>query len=300
MKFDTVQRHSASVQKVLEHILIHREDSTSIENLSRVACFAPFHFHRVFRSVTGDSIQRYIRRLRLHYSVNQLLFTEETILSIALQAGYQSHEGFTRAFQQNLGVPPSSLRAFSASACRAGSSGGISESVSKRMAACLFSVPVQHGSLIRRKVIFRSHFGPYGEVHECWKQLYAQARTCGLNLDTSQPIGIMYDHPLRCERVRYDACLTVDSDFKGTSDLAMQVITARECVVASHHGPYSLSPYTYMQLVNQCALKQVGSIAHLPYYEVHQHCFPITGYEAIADIFVPLSAPGAKRNAESS
>ena len=300
MKFDTTQRHSASVQKVLEYILVHRDDSATIESLSKVACFAPFHFHRVFRSVTGDSVQRYIRRLRLHYSINQLLFTEETILNIALQAGYHSHEGFTRAFQQNLGVAPSSLRAFSIKSCRAGSSEGISESACKRIADRLFWIPVQQGSLIRKKVIFRSHFGVCGEVQNCWKQLYAQARACGLNLEISQPIGIMYDHPLRSERIRYDACLTVDPDFKGSSDLAMQVISAQECVVASHHGPYSLSSYTYVQLVNQCALRQTGSVTPLPYYEIYQQFAPIAGQEIHTDIFVPLAQPNGKRVSQNA
>lgn len=293
MKSDTAERHSAGVYRALEHILVNRDDSTTtIQKLSRVAHFAPFHFRRVFRSVTGQSVQRYIRTLRLDYSVNQLLFTDDTILNIALQAGYQSHEAFTRAFQQSLGVAPSTLRVVFAARRSSGANDRRLPALSSHLANRHLSlVNVQHGSLRKAKVIFRSYFGPYVDVPECWRQLYAQASALGLSPRHMRPVGIMYDHPLACERVRYDACLTVSPDFRYSPDFAMQIVRDRLCTLTAHRGPYSLTPYTYVRLVNQCTIQEAGSITPLPYYEVYHECPPTAGQDVHADIFVPLAKP---------
>lgn len=291
MKSDTAQRHSAGVFRALDHVLVNSDNSAAtIQKLSKVARFAPFHFHRVFRSVTGVSVQRYIRRLRLDYSINQLLFTDGTILNIALQAGYQSHEAFTRAFQQSVGVSPSALRvAFAAGSQPGTSSERVSAANSSAIACRLYPVSVQRRPLTKAKVIFRSHFGPYVDVPECWKQLSAQAVSFGLNPSQLRAVGIMHDHPLRCERVRYDACFVVGPEFGGSSEFAMQVLPDPPCAVTPHFGPYSLTPYTYIRLVNQCAIQGTNSIVPLPYYEVYQEGPPTVSQDARADLFVPLA-----------
>lgn len=296
MKTDTVNRHSASVMRVLDHVLVSRDDSKTIQELSRIARFAPFHFLRVFRSVTGESLQRYIRKLRLDYAVNQLLFTEETIVNVALQAGYQSHEAFTRAFQHTVGVAPSALRAsFGVKAQTERNGECVSELSSHLLTRRWSSVPMRYGQLPGGKVIFRSHFGPYRQVPECWRQLCEKARSIGIDLVRAQFVGIMYDHPLKCENVRYDACLAIGPEFRGRSDMGMQVIADAGCVITPHHGPYQLSPYAFIRLMNQCAIQGDRPGLALPYYEIYNDCPPMAGQDVSADIFVVLADKDKKQ-----
>lgn len=67
-----------------------------MEELARVACFSSFHFHRIFAAMTGETLADHVRRLRLERA--------------ALDAGYEAHEAFTRAFKAAYGVSPVEFR----------------------------------------------------------------------------------------------------------------------------------------------------------------------------------------------
>lgn len=82
----------------------------SLAELAAIAQCAPSHFQRLFSLYTGVSVMRYQRLLTLDRAASQLAFRAQSILEIALDAGYQSNEAFTRAFQQFVGQSPRAFR----------------------------------------------------------------------------------------------------------------------------------------------------------------------------------------------
>ena len=70
-----------------------------------------FHFARTFSTATGSTPAGYIRARRLSVAAKALAFGQDDILSVALDAGYASHEAFTRAFQSQFGCAPRDIRA---------------------------------------------------------------------------------------------------------------------------------------------------------------------------------------------
>lgn len=74
------------------------------------ACLSPYHFHRLFRAVTGLSPGLYIRKRRLTSAAELLLDGKKSVIEIALDAGYESQEAFTRAFKSMFGITPGSMR----------------------------------------------------------------------------------------------------------------------------------------------------------------------------------------------
>src|SRR5580692_146497 len=99
------------LEKVIEFIGKHLDDDLDLTQLSEVACFSKYHFHRLFTAYTGLSLQQYIRWLRLKRAAHQLIVDKEkSIIEIAMNAGFESHEAFTRAFKQICGVSPSEFR----------------------------------------------------------------------------------------------------------------------------------------------------------------------------------------------
>jgi AraC family transcriptional regulator len=70
-----------------------------------------FHFDRVVSSVCGETPARFRRRVLLERSAYRLLTSGRSVLDVAVEAGYSSHEAFTRAFERAYGVPPSAWRA---------------------------------------------------------------------------------------------------------------------------------------------------------------------------------------------
>ena len=71
---------------------------------------SPFHLQRIFSAEIGESPLQYGRRVRLQRAAAALLVTSKSVLEIALDAGYSSHEGFTRAFRALFSVSPQTFR----------------------------------------------------------------------------------------------------------------------------------------------------------------------------------------------
>lgn len=97
--------------KVIEFIGKHLDNKITLDQLSEIACFSKYHFHRLFTAYTGLSLQQYIRWLRLKRAAHQLIVDKDkSIIEIAINAGFESHESFTRAFKQSCGINPSAFR----------------------------------------------------------------------------------------------------------------------------------------------------------------------------------------------
>lgn len=79
-------------------------------SLAAEAGYSPFHFHRVFAAMTGETPATFIRRLRLERAAATLNQTKLPIGEIAMEAGYGTPDAFARAFKQSFGLLPSEFR----------------------------------------------------------------------------------------------------------------------------------------------------------------------------------------------
>ncbi len=99
------------IDRVIEYIGKNLDEEFSLEKLCEIACFSKYHFHRLFTAYTGLSLNNYIKWMRLKRAAHQLIVNrEDTIINIALDAGFESHESFSRAFKQVCGQSPSAFR----------------------------------------------------------------------------------------------------------------------------------------------------------------------------------------------
>lgn len=96
---------------VFDYIDRHLDDAMSLEQLSGVANFSKFHFHRQFSDYAGISVARYVQLMRLRRASYRLVFNPEArITDIALEAGFENPESFSRAFKNTFGQTPSRFR----------------------------------------------------------------------------------------------------------------------------------------------------------------------------------------------
>ena len=99
------------VERALWFIESHFARDITLDEISDAACVSRYHMSRVFAVSTGISIMRYLRARRLSVAATALANGAPDILSVALDVGYGSHEAFTRAFREQFGMTPESMRA---------------------------------------------------------------------------------------------------------------------------------------------------------------------------------------------
>jgi len=100
----------ARINRVIDHVLANLEGPLRLEDLAKVACFSSFHFHRVFKAVTGETAQQLVKRVRLERALFMLSHgPAPSLTEVALACGFASSSDFSRSFKQRYGVPPSAL-----------------------------------------------------------------------------------------------------------------------------------------------------------------------------------------------
>ncbi len=99
------------VQPALALAAARLDEPLPLAVLSARAGISPFHLHRLFSAVAGETPKQYILRLRVSRAAAMLLASDDSVLDIALSCGFQSHEAFTRAFRRRFGLTPRDYRA---------------------------------------------------------------------------------------------------------------------------------------------------------------------------------------------
>jgi AraC family transcriptional regulator len=292
MKRSTQQLYTERILSVLVFIQKHLDEELSLDEYARVAHFSPYHFHRIFRGMVGESLHEHIRRLRLERAATRLKRTDRAVIEIALEAGYETHEAFTRAFRAMWSCSPSGYRRDKSTALAFGPGVHYDSSADNLRLPSggeIMEVRIEHIEPMR--VAFVRHVGPYDQVGTAWERLCTQLGKDGLIGPGTRFIGICYDDPevTRPEKIRYDACITADSSFTAEDDIGVQTIGGGEYAVTTHVGPYELLGQTYAKLLGQWLPASGRELRSEPSLESYLNAPESTDPEdLITDIYAPL------------
>lgn len=99
------------VEKAIWFIESHFADDVTLDAVAKVCGLSRFQTSRLFSHATGKSVSAYLRGRRLTEAARALAAGAPDILAVALQAGYGSHEAFSRAFRDQFGLTPAEMRA---------------------------------------------------------------------------------------------------------------------------------------------------------------------------------------------
>lgn len=106
------QRWTQEVTKEVDGwIKGHGDERLSLSSLSETLGFSEFYISRKFKEISGMSFRDYLRYRRLAFALKEIRDTEKSILEIALDYGFSSHEAFSRSFKETYGITPSEYRA---------------------------------------------------------------------------------------------------------------------------------------------------------------------------------------------
>lgn len=248
------------MHRVLAHLESRLDENLSLEELAGLAHFSPYHFHRIFRGMVGEPLGAYMRRLRLERAAGRLRLTREGILDIALEAGFETHESFTRAFKAMFGASPSTYRrAASSRLPQPATPQGV-----EVMDVKIVTIPEKRVASVR-------HIGPYAECGKAWAALCAWAGPKGLIAGPGEFLGICYDDPevTPPDRIRYDASLVVPDGIEPGGEVFIQTVGGGDYAQALVQGPYSGLAAAYAAICGRWAPENNREIAHKPSIEVY-------------------------------
>lgn len=98
------------MNRAIDYILRHLDQSLSLERIAAEACFSPFHFHRLFRARVGETLNQFVKRVRLERALKLMSHGRpQSLTDIAMACGFSSSSDFSRSFKQRYGVPPSKI-----------------------------------------------------------------------------------------------------------------------------------------------------------------------------------------------
>ena len=98
------------INRVFEFIEKNLDADLSLAIIADIAFFSPFHFHRIFKAITGETVNEYITRRRIEKAALELLHKNIAVSDIFLKYGFADNSTFTRTFKKFYGVSPTAFR----------------------------------------------------------------------------------------------------------------------------------------------------------------------------------------------
>lgn len=98
------------IKNSLDFIETNLMEKLSLEEIARAVFFSSYHFHRMFRAVTGYTVKSYIRRRRLSQAAREIEASKESLADIAVKYQFESQQSFSTAFKQMFRMSPGKLR----------------------------------------------------------------------------------------------------------------------------------------------------------------------------------------------
>jgi len=106
----TSRTYVERVNLAIDYVVTHLEEPLRLVKVSRAAMFSPFHFHRVFQAMMGETLADFVKRLRLEKAMVMMANARKPSLTqIALACGFSSSSDFSRSFKQRFGAAPSAF-----------------------------------------------------------------------------------------------------------------------------------------------------------------------------------------------
>jgi AraC family transcriptional regulator len=256
-------QYVARINRVIDYVQAHVDEDLTLERLAKVAHFSPFHFHRVFSAIVGETLSQFVARLRLERAASQLLaMAAKSVTEIALDAGYSSSAAFSRAFREAFETSPSEWRAAGAAGRKIGkterkpstpnSSCGsdspvVSFHIDARTNQSIWRVDMKNQKTIdvvvkelpEMHVAYVRHFGAYAGQAQLFQELFGRlmqwAGPRGLiRFPETKMLSVYHDNPSVTDesRLRLDCCITVPPDAHVDGEVGKTVIPGGKYAVA--------------------------------------------------------------------
>ena len=251
---------------MLDYIGAHLNRDLTLQTLAKVANFSPYHFHRIFRAMMGETVRQFIQRLRIERAASMLVVNpKKSITEIAFDCGFSGSAAFARAFRDTFGMSASDWRKGghrdNSKICETGRN---AEQVSSNQRQD-FDISIEYSGdrtntqrwrvtmktpsslkadvevkeLPQMHVAYIRHIGPYEGDAELFGRLFGKLfQWAGprdlLRFPETKTLSVYYDNPdiTDPDKRRVDVCITVPEDTKVEGEIGKTSIQGGRYAVA--------------------------------------------------------------------
>lgn len=299
MKTETWSEYELRIIQAVHFVLSNLDDSLTPARIADEIGFSRFHFGRLFSRTLGESFAEFVRRIRLERSAHELCKSSRSISEIAIDAGYDSLEGFGRAFRTAYFVVPTEFRK-NPTRVELSTANGIHwsfDSESPNVKFVFIGEPTMKATIVQRpalRVIALRHIGPYHLIGEKFGTLAQWAAQN--SIEFTGALGVFYDDPESTApaELTSDACIIIDDSAVITVELGdayrIETISGGAYAVATHQGPYSQLGDAWDQFLGSAVPVLGRALAPLPCYELYVNdCSKVPESEVLTELYVPLA-----------
>ena len=218
-RMNYIERTNAAIDFIVRNL----DGELKLERIAQVACFSPFHFHRVFRLLVGETLNHFVKRQRLERALYLMSHAPgHSLTEIALECGFSSSSDFSRSFKRRYGTAPSAFdvdvfrvsrrKEFDATMASNENGPGLTRlpvgSNPDGFEVTMRELPARTVAYIRVLDPFRSNSSA---VVDAYNRLMDWADQC--DLANGEWLGYMWEDPeiVALEDCRYDVALAIDS-----------------------------------------------------------------------------------------
>lgn len=237
------------VNRVIDYLERRLDHDLPLAELAGVANFSPHHFHRVFRAIVGETVQRFVQRLRLERAATVLVHRPNlAITEIAIDSGFSGSATFARAFRRQFGVSATQWRdgggdrKMGKPLHKDSKAGDELDAYDVRMATKTADSPldmrVEVQTLESTRVAYVRHTGPYAGDGELFGRLFGQLIKWAGPRDLLGPghqmLCLYHDNPEVTEpaKRRVSVCVTVGDDVEVGGEIGSMRVDGGKYAVA--------------------------------------------------------------------
>lgn len=271
--------------RVTAYVHDHLADELDLRRLAEVAHLSPYHWHRVYHALYGETIAATVRRLRLHRATGYLANSRLAVQEVARRCGYPNAQSFTRAFRGTYGMSPAAYRergshvAFQLGTAEAAPAG--------------YAVEVRHVPAVRLAGI--DHRGSYMLVGKAFEAAFARLCAQGLATPASRWLAVYFDDPFAVPEAQLCSRAGLSLP-EGTGPVQPPLVAFElggcTCAVLRHRGPYATMRAAYQWLYAHWLVPAGREAADAPVFEEYLNNPRDTApADLLTDIFLPLAGP---------
>lgn len=285
---DTKEIYFESLNRATQFIESNLDKKILLKDISQAAFLSEYHFHRIFKSLTGETVKEFFIRLKVERAAIRLKHSKDDIRQIAFEHGFENHETFTRAFKRYFQFTPQEYRKV------------IQEVLVKKQTKYIQNcvnlnelqveeptikyIPDLHLAYIR-------HIGSYDKVASSFQRLMLWAATHFVLKLKPTTLGIVHDNPDLTdeEKIRFDSCVLVNKIVQQKGEIGYKKIEGGKFAIFRYKGAYENFYAVYDYIYNVCLFEKGWELADKPALEWYIKSPPFYKPENyVTDFCVPI------------